>query len=75
MGPEHEVLSSAFSVGPFSRPVCLPLPLECAPVLSGVFPRQADAAGKPSHRRSYASAIPDDALCRNTGGARGEAME
>lgn len=75
MGPEHRVLSSAFPVGPLSKPVCLPLAPECAPVLGGVFPRWADAAGKPSRRRSYSPVVPDDAPCRNMGEGRGEAME
>lgn len=74
-GPEHGVLSSAFPAGPFSRAVCLSLAPERAPVLGGVYPRQADAAGKPSRRQSYTPAVANDAPCRNTGGARGEAME
>lgn len=48
---------------------CLPSPGSGAcSHLGRVFPRRADAAGKPSHRQSYAPVVPDDALCGNTGG-------
>lgn len=69
VGPGCRVLSSAFPAGPFSRAVCLPLAPERAPTLGRVFPRRADAAGKPSRRQSYAPVVPDDAPCGNTGGA------